>query len=294
MLLGGISNEREISLLSGRKIIENLDSSKYQISQYDPKSQITDLVRDAQAGLIDVAFIALHGKGGEDGAIQGLLEWLNLPYTGSGVMASALAMDKARTKALYRENGIPTPPSLMVESFDLSAIKAALGDSIVIKPNADGSSVGVAVTPPESEWKSLIEARISAEGSCLIESFREGHELTVGILGNEALPVVEIRPKSEFFDFKAKYTPGMSEEICPAEISDEISKEAQRLGLLAHQILGCRGYSRTDMILTPNGLEVLETNTLPGMTETSLLPLAAKTADISFPQLLDRMIGLAL
>ena len=294
VLLGGISNEREISLKSGRKVIKFLDKNLYRVSSYDPKTQLMKLIKDVKAGKVDVVFNALHGKGGEDGTIQGLLDWLSVPYTGSGVAASALAMDKARSKAIYRENGIPTPASLMVDSVDLKRIKTKLGKQIVIKPNADGSSVGVSVNPPQSKWKKLIESRIKAEGSCLIEAFRSGRELTVGVLGSEALPVVEIRPKTAFFDYEAKYTPGMSDDICPAPLPSAITKKAQELGLAAHRALGCRGYSRTDMILSKKGLEVLETNTLPGMTETSLLPMAAKTTGMPFPKLLDRMIRLAI
>lgn len=294
VLLGGVSNEREISLKSGKQIVKNLDRKRYRVSTYDPKTQLMHLIKDAEAGKIDVAFNALHGRGGEDGSIQGLLEWLDVPCTGSGVMASALAMDKDRSKMIYRENGIPTPPSLMVETADILLIQKKLGKHIVIKPNADGSSVGVTVDPSKSKWKKLIEARIRKEGSCLVESFRQGRELTVGILGDEALPVIEIRPKNAFFDFDAKYTPGMSEEICPAPIPSTIAKKAQALGLASHNALGCSGYSRTDMIWSSKGIEVLETNTLPGMTETSLLPLAAKTIGLTFPKLLDRMIRLAL
>ena len=294
VLLGGISNEREISLKSGKQIMKHLDRKRYRVTAYDPKTQLMRLMKDAKAGKINVAFNALHGRGGEDGSIQGLLEWLEVPCTGSGVMASALAMDKDRSKMIYRENNIPTPPSLMVDKADILLIQRKLGKHIVIKPNADGSSVGVTVDPPKSKWKELIEARIRKEGSCLIESFREGRELTVGILGDEALPVIEIRPKKAFFDFEAKYTAGMSEEICPAPIPLSIAKKAQALGLAAHRVLGCRGYSRTDIMLSKKGLEVLETNTLPGMTVTSLLPLAAKTAGIPFPKLLDRMIRLAM
>lgn len=294
VLLGGISNEREISLKSGKQIVKHLDRKRYRVTAYDPKTQLMRLIKDAKAGKIDVAFNALHGLGGEDGSIQGLLEWLKVPCTGSGVMASALAMDKDRSKMIYRENNIQTPPSLMVDKVDISLIQRKLGKQIVIKPNADGSSVGVTVNPPKSKWKKLIEARIRKEGSCLLETFREGRELTIGILGDEALPVIEIRPKNAFFDFEAKYTPGMSEEICPAPIPSAIAKKAQALGLASHRALGCRGYSRTDIIWSKKGLEVLETNTLPGMTETSLLPFAAKTAGIPFPKLLDRMIRLAL
>lgn len=293
VLFGGISNEREISLKSGRQIIQHLDRKKYRVTSYDPKTQLMRFIKDAKAGRIDVVFNALHGKGGEDGSIQGLLDWLNVPYTGSGVLASALAMDKALSKAVFREHKIPTPPWLIVETADLKQIKSKLGKKIVIKPNADGSSVGVSVDPSPSKWKKLIEARIKSEGSCLIESFRAGRELTVGILGSEALPVIEIRPKTAFFDFEAKYTAGMCEEICPAPIPKNIERKAQDLALKAHQVIGCRGYSRTDLIWGKHGVEVLETNTLPGMTETSLLPLAARTVGISFSSLLDRMIRLA-
>lgn len=294
VLLGGISNEREISLKSGKQIIKNLNHKRYKITSYDPKTQLMKLIRDAKAKRIDVAFNALHGKGGEDGGIQGLLDWLGVPYTGSGVMASALAIDKNRSKMIYRENDIPTPTAIMLEKFELALIKRKLGDKIVIKPSADGSSVGVSVNPPKKHWKKLIETRIRKEGSCLVESFCPGRELTVGVLGDQPLPVIEIRPRNEFFDFEAKYTPGMSEEICPAPIPNKIAKQAQEIGLKAHKALDCRGYSRTDMIWTSKGLEVLETNTLPGMTETSLLPLAAKTAGYSFSALLDQMIRLAM
>jgi D-alanine-D-alanine ligase len=293
VLLGGISNEREISLKSGRKIIQNLDPKKYRVKAYDPKTQLMALIKDAKAGKIDVVFNGLHGKGGEDGAIQGLLEWLKVPYTGSGIMASALALDKAKTKDIYREHGIPTPPSVVVQRFDLKLLRS-LGKRIVIKPNADGSSVGVSVNPPQKTWKQLIEAGIKKDGSCLVEAFREGRELTVGILGDRALPVVEIRPKNAFFDFEAKYTPGMSDELCPAPVPAKVTKQAQSFAVKAHVALGCAGYSRTDMLWTSHGLEVLETNTLPGMTETSLLPLAAKTAGIPFPKLLDLIIREAL
>ncbi len=300
VLFGGISNEREISLKSGRKIIEYLDKKKYRVTSYDPKTRLLSLIRDAKAGKIDVVFNGLHGIGGEDGSMQGLLDLLNVRYTGSGVLASALALDKAKTKAMYREHGIPTPPSLTVVSADLPAgqagikrIRAKLGKRIVIKPNDDGSSVGVTVNPPQSKWKKLIEARIRKEGSCLIETFRQGRELTVGVLGDKTLPVVEIRPKNAFFDYEAKYTPGMSEDLCPAPIPPKIAKQAQSLALKAHRILGCAGYSRTDLIWSGHGLEVLETNTLPGMTETSLLPLAAKAAGIPFPKLLDAIISYA-
>jgi D-alanine-D-alanine ligase len=294
VLLGGISNEREISLKSGRKIFAQLDRKKYRVTAYDTKSQLMRLIKHIKAGKIDVVFNGLHGKGGEDGSMQGLLDLLGVKYTGSGVLASALALDKAKTKAIYREHGIPTPQSLVLEKFDLKRIKSKLGKRIVIKPNADGSSVGVTVNPPQNTWKKLIEVRIKQEGSCLIEAFREGRELTVGVLGERVLPVIEIRPKNAFFDFEAKYTPGMSDELCPAPIPLRVTHYAQRLALEAHRALGCAGYSRTDMIWTRSGLEVLETNTLPGMTATSLLPLAAKTAGLSFPKLLDLIIREAL
>ena len=294
VLLGGISNEREVSLMSGRKIFAQLDRKKYRVTAYDTKTQLMRLIKHVKAGKIDVVFNGLHGKGGEDGSMQGLLDLLGVPYTGSGVLASALALDKAKTKAIYREHGIPTPPSLILESAELKRIKTKLGKHIVIKPNADGSSVGVTVNPPQAKWKKLIEARIKQEGSCLVEAFREGRELTVGVLADRALPVIEIRPKNAFFDFEAKYTPGMSDEICPAPIPLRVTRNAQRLAIKAHKMLGCAGYSRTDLILSRHGLEVLETNTLPGMTATSLVPLAAKAAGIPFPKLLDMILKEAL
>ncbi len=255
---------------------------------------------------IDVAFLALHGKYGEDGTIQGFLELTGTPYTGSGVLASALAMDKVMAKRVLAAEGIPVPRGVHLTSADLAhegAAALARANAVlpaVVKPSKQGSSVGMSLVDSPAAMEAAVRLALQHDDEVLVEERVFGTEITVGVLGKvgrielEALPVVEIVPRREFFDYQAKYDPAQCEEICPARISDEATREAQSLAMRAHRALACRGYSRTDLILGPKGPVVLEVNTLPGMTMNSLLPKAAAAAGISFAELLHRIVSLAL
>jgi D-alanine-D-alanine ligase len=300
LLSGGISSERQVSLNSGDQVYEALEQAKYDILRYDPATDIERLVADAAK--IDVALIILHGPYGEDGTIQGLLDLLDIPYQGSGVLGSALAMNKLVSKQLYEKAAIPIPPYLVINSkndINLQNMSARLGWPVVVKPVEAGSSIGMSIVKKEDELAQALEDGFKQDNCLLLESYIDGIELTGGVIGNEsleALPLIEIIPDEShpFFDYEAKYTAGATNEICPARISDTLTKEAQRLAKAAHTALFCTGYSRTDMILKDDQIFVLETNTIPGMTPTSLFPQAAQKAGLSFSRLLDRLIELGI
>ena len=300
LLSGGVSPEREISIRSGNQVYEALDKSKYDVRRYDPMTDLQRLVGDASE--IQVAMIALHGPNGEDGTIQGLLDLLDIPYQGSGVLGSAVAMNKIISKRLYVESGIPTPEHMVFKKgsgVDPEAVFRLLGSPVVIKPACCGSSVGMSIVESPDLLQGSLEEALSHDDTGIIEEHIKGVELTVAVIGNdtlEALPVIEIIPGNAhvFFDYEAKYTAGLTQEICPARIDKILTEKAMELGVASHRALACRGYSRTDMILRGNEIFVLETNTIPGMTATSLLPLAARTAGISFPDLVERLIELAM
>lgn len=252
---------------------------------------------------IDVAFPALHGPYGEDGTLQGLLDLIGVPYVGSGTLASALAMDKAMARKVFVAEGIPTPRGAVVERSDLQADE---GETLrrltsllpaVVKPSRQGSSIGMSLVSEAGELRRALEEAFRHDTRALVEERVPGTELTVGVIGNReltALPVVEIVSKRAFFDYRAKYDPALSEEICPARIPEGLAKQAEDLAIRAHRALDCRGLSRTDLIAGPRGLVVLEVNTMPGMTANSLLPKAAAAAGIPFGELLDRLVQLAL
>ena len=300
LLSGGISSERQVSLNSGDQVYEALEKTKYDILRYDPATDIERLVADAAK--IDVALIILHGPYGEDGTIQGLLDLLDIPYQGSGVLGSAMAMNKLVSKQLYEKAGIPIPSSLLITSkknINLRNIRTRLGWPIVVKPVQAGSSIGLSIVKKEAELDPALEKAFKQDNCLLLESYIEGIELTGGVIGNEALealPLIEIIPDDShsFFDYEAKYTTGITNEICPARISDVLTKKAQNLAKAAHTALFCEGYSRTDMMLREDEIFVLETNTIPGMTPTSLFPQAAQKAGLSFSRLLDRLIELGI
>jgi D-alanine-D-alanine ligase len=300
LLCGGVSSEREVSLQSGEQVYEALDKEKYNILPYDPKTDLGRLVNDASK--VDVALIILHGPNGEDGTVQGLLDLLDIPYQGSGVLGSALAMNKAVTKQLYEKSGLSIPSYIVYDrddTVDLDACVKQIGLPLVVKPVAAGSSVGMSIVRSAGDLQGALDKAIAYDNAVMVETYIAGIELTVGVIGNkdlEALPIIEIVPDEtrEFFDYKAKYTPGVTQEICPARIDDELTQQAQTYAKVAHKALFCRGYSRTDMILQDRKIYVLETNTIPGMTATSLLPQAAQVAGISFSRLMDKLIDLGL
>jgi D-alanine-D-alanine ligase len=300
LLAGGVSSEREVSLHSGEQVYEALDKDKYNILKYDPQSDLARLVQDAPK--IDIAMIILHGPFGEDGTVQGLLELLNIPYQGSGVLGSALAMNKSVTKQLYEKAGLPMLPYIVYDrdqSVDVAECADRIGLPMVVKPVEAGSSVGMSIVKSAAELQGALEKAGEFDNAILVETCIEGTELTAGVLGNkelDALPLIEIIPDEsyEFFDYEAKYKAGATQEICPARISEELTRRAQDYAKIAHRTLFCKGYSRTDMILKDQELYVLETNTIPGMTATSLYPQAAQEAGMSFSQVLDRLIELGL
>ena len=300
LIAGGTSDEREVSLRGAAGVEKALNPDRYEVVRYDPA---TDLARiAADAATIDAAFILLHGVHGEDGTIQGFLDLLGIPYQGAGVLGSALAMDKNLAKIMYRLAGLPVAPWVMVEPGDLrdsGRIESAVGLPCVVKPVRQGSSIGMSIVRTLDQLPAALELALRHDGEVMVEAFLKGRELTAGVLGNSeltALPLIEIIPDSryDFFNYEAKYQPGATREVCPAPVSETVRARAQDYAVRAHRSLQLRGYSRTDMILVGEELYLLETNTIPGMTPTSLLPQAAAEAGLPFAALLDRLIELAL
>ncbi len=301
LVAGGRSAEREVSLKGATEVARALNPEKYDVRRYDPATDLAQLARDADT--LDAAFILLHGLFGEDGTMQGFLEMLGLPYQGSGVLGSALAMDKNLAKTLYQQYGLQVPAWEMITpagTVDPDAVINRLGLPLVIKPSRQGSSVGMSLAHSRDELVAGIEQALGYDTEVMVEQYIRGREITGGVLGNRELtplPIVEIIPgeKYAFFNYEAKYQPGATREICPAELNDEVTVKAQQCAVAAHRALHLRGYSRTDMIIAPDDtIYLLETNTIPGMTPTSLLPQAAAAAGLSFSALLDRLLELAL
>lgn len=299
VLRGGNSGEREVSLASGNAVAEALKTVGFQVTVLDPaeKKDLIDLVENDY----DVAFLALHGRGGEDGTMQGFLETIGLPYTGSGVYASALAMSKCNAKQRYKEAGLPTLPSVTLskgQDYSIDGIVEELGDHCVIKASKEGSSIGLYIEKGAEAIQDAIDKAFEHDDQVLVEKYCKGRELTVGVIGNSdptALPIIEIVPRNEFYDFDAKYSPGGSTHICPAEIDEGIAAKIRSCAEQAHKAIGCRGESRTDFLLEESGdFWILETNTLPGMTATSLLPDAASKIGLSYENLCKKLIELAL
>jgi len=299
VLMGGRSAEREVSLNTGRQVADALTSIGMRPQIVDAGEP--DFIRQIEDSDADVCFIALHGRFGEDGTVQGMLELLGMPYVGSGVLASALAMDKVMSKLVFERDGIPTPPWIRVvagREWSAEEITGVLGPKTVVKPANEGSSVGMTIVHTPAELPAGIELALSYDDSVVVERFVAGVEVTVGVLGNNeltALPTLEIVPEHEFYDYESKYLPGMSSHIIPARIPEPLRRECQRLAIEAHQALGCRGMSRSDTIVAEDGaVYLLEVNTIPGMTSTSLLPDAARAAGIEFPELCRMLVGFAL
>lgn len=324
LLVGGTSPERAVSKMSGKGILQALKNLQYSVVVIDPayglhqpneeeqffsekdfteisNRNIIDAINSTMFDGIDIVFSAMHGKWAEDGTIQSLLELRGLKYTGSKVLASSLAMDKEMSKLIFRQAGVQTADwfSVKHKSFEpvliADEIKQRFGFPCIIKANDQGSTVGLKFVKDESEVEEGIAIAQQYSNKALIEKYIPGRELTVTILLNEALPVLEIVPKSGFYDYEHKYTSGMSEYIVPAKISEKVFKRAQHQALLAFQSLGCEGYARVDFRMNEqNELYCLEVNTLPGMTPTSLVPKAAKAVGISFEDLVDKIIKQAV
>ncbi len=290
VLFGGLSAEREISLKSGAAVHNALVTQGYNAVAIDVGRDLAEVLK--REG-IEVAFIALHGRYGEDGCVQGLLELLQIPYTGSGVLASALAMHKLYSKQAFAASGILTAPYCCYRRGE-SVILADLpfGLPLVAKPVQEGSSVGVSIVKEESQLAQALELAFQHDDEILIEQYIKGQEVQVGILDDKPVGAIEIVPKNEFYDFEAKYTDGMAEHIFPAQLEPVLYEKALHVGLAAHLALGCKGYSRVDLLVTSTGdCYVLEVNTLPGMTALSLLPeIAAKGAGLPFEALVSRII----
>ena len=356
LLCGGISNERAVSLKSAEGVRLGLEASGHRVKKIDTGNP--RFIEELLGCNADVAFIALHGKGGEDGSIQGLLELAGIPYTGSGVMASALAMDKMRSKLLFEAAGLMTPAAAVLTVSDLSlfsgvsdfsdtnsgcehlktpasptapsafsvesftaptalsaesfsapsaerfseelidALIKEIGLPCVIKPSKDGSSVGVSIVRSRENLRQALSKGFAVSDELLVETFIKGTEVTVPIIGNEkpaALPIIEIIPVNEFYDYESKYSQGGSTHIIPARLSPEQLRACEEAACAAHEIIGCRGMSRVDMIVSAEGIPwIIEINTIPGMTSTSLVPDAARAANISMAELCDRLLMWAL
>lgn len=337
VLTGGVSSERNVSIVSSRAIAKGLRETKHTVKVIDPiyginqpseedifssrpvigkefpttaelksysNRKVIECINSDLFDNIDIVFLGLHGKFGEDGRIQSLLEMRGVNYTGSRVTSSAMAMDKDISKIIFSHYVIPTPKWFMVDkdSYSLNyvdqKINAYFEYPVVIKPNDEGSTIGLSIIQPDVEDMQLSKALDHAfeySKRIMVEQYIAGRELTVAVLGDEALPVVEIKPKDGFYDYEHKYTSGRTEYFCPAELTEELSNELRAKSLIAHRALGCKAYSRVDFRMNPeNEYFCLEVNTLPGMTELSLVPKAASAVNISFPELLNKIIELSL
>jgi D-alanine-D-alanine ligase len=312
VLMGGTSSERDISMRSGLAIYQSLMELGYDAVAVDVSRDIANVLKKDK---VKIAFMALHGGHGENGAVQGLLEVLGIPYTGSRVLASALAMDKEASKKIFSYHGLPVAPSITVvkekgkkrrnkdeQSQDVTGAYAFPGFPVpqfgppwVVKPASEGSSIGVEIIKEEKGLEACLEKAFSFGSRIIIERFIKGRELHIGVLGERVLGGVEVRPSLEFYNYEAKYTSGLTEYIIPPEVEEEVYEKVKGMALKAHLVLGCSGASRVDFMLDDNNSPyVLEVNTLPGMTATSLLPKIAKSNGMSFNDLIEEIIKLAL
>ncbi|SQI42512.1 D-alanine--D-alanine ligase B [Leminorella richardii] len=296
VLFGGTSAEREVSLNSGAAVLAGLKEAGVDAHPIDPK---TYPVAQLKADGFDKVFIALHGRGGEDGTLQGVLEFLGLPYTGSGVMASALTMDKWRTKLLWQGADLPISPYVALKSEDLAkvdaqAIVARLGLPLIVKPSCEGSSVGMSKVNAVEELVPALESAFQHDTSVLVEKWLSGPEFTVAILGDEVLPSIRIQPAGVFYDYQAKYLSDETQYFCPSGLDADKEQALRDLAMSAYRAVGCRGWGRVDVMLDSDGqFYLLEVNTAPGMTNHSLVPMAARESGLSFSQLVVKILALA-
>jgi len=307
VLAGGVSAEREVSLRSGNAIYKALTDLGYNAVLIDPSENLCAALK---AEGIEIVFIALHGGYGENGAVQGLLEVLGIPYTGSGVLASALAMDKEASKKMFLYHNVPTPPFKIIKNYELGIrnegnitpqfetqdLKLITGFNMpwVIKPANEGSSIGVSIVKSDKELPDALKTAFSY-GDILIEKYIKGREIQIGIMGQKALGGVEVKTSLEFYNYEAKYTAGHTQYILPPEVDNQVYDRLKKTALDAHNALGCRGATRVDLILDESGNPfVLEVNTIPGMTATSLLPKIAGLAGMGFPDLIEEILKEAI
>ena len=301
VLRGGRSLEREVSMRSGARVEDALGSLGHEALPIDPGAALVTTLRDARP---DAAFIALHGPGGEDGTVQELLEILGIPYTGPGVASCALCMDKVAAKHEMRAAGIPTPDWVAFNATafrelgaadSLEEIEDRLGFPLVVKPARQGSSLGVEFADAKEKVPAALVAAFSYDDRVLLERFVDGRELAVGMLGTEPLPIVEAIPRdSDRFDFEARYEIGRTDYACPAELGEDEAAAVRSAAVSTYEALGCSGFARVDLMLGGDGPQVLEVNASPGLTDTSLFPMAAEAAGLSFEQLVERLLALAL
>jgi D-alanine-D-alanine ligase len=292
VLLGGKSAEREVSLKSGGMVLAALRKKGIDAHPFDPKERdVQELVKERFARV----FIALHGRFGEDGTVQGVLEWLGIPYTGSGVLASALAMDKVRTKRLWAAEGLPTAPyEVLTGETNLGAVAKRLGVPLFVKPASEGSSVGMTKVKKAPDLGEAYALAVNYDPVVIAEKFIDGAELTVGIVGERVLPIIRIETPREFYDYEAKYIANDTRYLIPCGLSDKKEKELQALSLKAFRALGCRGWGRVDLMLDKRGRPfLLEVNTSPGMTDHSLVPMGARAVGISYEDLCVKVLELA-
>lgn len=297
VLFGGTSAEREVSLNSGGAVLAALKNLGYDAHGVDPReTAVADLKKQG----FDRAFNILHGRGGEDGVIQGVLEQIGLPYTGCGVMTSALTMDKMRTKMLWKGFGLPIADMEIVTKdnvaeFNPQAVVARLGLPLMVKPSREGSSVGLTKVKAVEDLKSAVDLALTHDDTALIEEWLAGDELTVPVLGGEVLPAVQIVPDGEFYDYNAKYISDNTQYICPMPMTDERWNELKKLVKQAYDVVGCRGWSRIDVMTDSKGnFRLVEVNTTPGMTSHSLFPKSAATVGYSFEKLVEKILELSV
>lgn len=302
VLYGGVSKEREVSLATSKGVMHALQKKGHEVIGIDFHPQRLEEIIHLD---VDVVFIGLHGKFGEDGTIQGLLDMIGIPYVGSGVLASALAMDKHKAKQFFKLKHIPVAEGELYYVPDEHNIGEISNKIIkqftvpfVVKPNREGSTVGLSVVKNPADTEAALRKALQSDSYILVEEYIAGMELTVPVWGaynkEEALPIIEIIPKNELYDYEAKYTVGGSQHIIPARISDELTKKVQQYAIEAHRVLGCKTYSRVDFLLQDDTPYILEVNTLPGMTPTSLFPDAAKHVNISYEDMVERLIQLTM
>lgn len=294
VVMGGPSSERDVSIATGQVVMRALGALGYDARSLDFDARFVDALGELRP---DVVFIALHGPGGEDGCIQGILDWLGLPYTGSDLRSSALAIDKHLTKKLLSAEGLPTPAwdIFDLEGGTLPLLPGSLDLPLMVKPRAEGSSAGVSIVHTHEQWTQAMIALAGRAPSVLAEEYVEGREFSCGILGNDALPVIEIVPSADFYSYDAKYAQGGSRHFVPAPIDSDLAHRLQILALSVHRLIGLRDYSRTDFIVSKEGRPyILEVNALPGLTPTSLFPEECAAIGMSFEALIDRLVQSAL